>query len=304
MRVLLGLALLASAARADIVSDVQQAMYAGDLQSADNRVAEYRRDRGNTPEGILANSWIARGMLERGQPDGADKRAMETRAWALELLAHRKLDAEPALPLALGAAIEVHAQVLALRGAHADAAAFLTAELARYRATSIAARLQKNLNLLTLEGHPAPPIDVAHWTGDLKPEPLAALRGSPVLLFFWAHWCVDCKADIPVMQMLREKYGPRGLKIVGPTMLYGYAQGGDDAPPLKELAWIEATRQRYYARIGPMPAPLSAAAFQRYGVSTTPTIVLVDKQGIVRLYHPGAATYNELAPAVEKLLKG
>jgi hypothetical protein len=32
--------------------------------------------------------------------------------------------------------------------------------------------------------------------------------------------------------------------------------------------------------------------------------VLVDKEGIVRLYHPGAASYDELAPVIEKLLKG
>jgi thiol-disulfide isomerase/thioredoxin len=163
-------------------------------------------------------------------------------------------------------------------------------------------RLEKNLNLLTMTGRPAPPIDVTHWVGDLKPQPLSALRGHPVLLFFWAHWCIDCKADIPVIQMLQSRFGPKGLKIVGPTMHYGYAQGGEPASPAAETAWIELVRRKYYAAIGPMPAPVSEAAFLRYGVSTTPTLVILDKQGIVRLYHPGAATYDELAGTIERLL--
>jgi thiol-disulfide isomerase/thioredoxin len=302
MRWLFGLALIAAAARADVVTDVRTAIDSGNLQAAESRLAAYRGSNGNTAESIFADSWIARGMLERGMPDGADRHAMETRAWAMELLKRRKLDADEALPLALGAAIEVHAQVLDLRKKRPEAVAFLTTEIAHWRNTSIAMRLQKNLNLLTLEGRPAPAIDVAHWTGDLQPQPLSALRGHPVVLFFWAHWCGDCKADIPVIQMLQNRFGPKGLKIVGPTMHYGYAQGGEPAAPAAETAWIETVRQKYYTRIGPMPAPISAAAFQHYGVSTTPTLVILDKQGIVRLYHPGAATYDELAGTIEKLL--
>jgi hypothetical protein len=43
--------------------------------------------------------------------------------------------------------------------------------------------------------------------------------------------------------------------------------------------------------------------FRNYGVSTTPTIVLIDRRGIVRLYHPGAMTYDELAPRVERIVR-
>ena len=92
------------------------------------------------------------------------------------------------------------------------------------------------------------------------------------------------------------------MKMIGPTMRYGYAAGGEDAPPAKENAWIEEVRKKYYARIGAMPVPVSAEAMRAYGVSTTPTIVLVDKYGIVRVYHPGAMSYQELAPEIEKLL--
>ena len=51
------------------------------------------------------------------------------------------------------------------------------------------------------------------------------------------------------------------------------------------------------------PAPVSEANFTRYGASTTPTLVLIDRVGIVRLYHPGVMTYAELREAVEKVVK-
>jgi len=51
-----------------------------------------------------------------------------------------------------------------------------------------------------------------------------------------------------------------------------------------------------------MPAPVSGAIFARYGVSTTPTLVLIDRAGIVRLYHPGAMKQDELEARIQPLL--
>ncbi len=302
MRKLLGLALMAVAAQAGIVTDVRSAIYAGQFEGAAKLIAEYHAAHGNSAELALADSWAARGSLDAGRLDEAEARAAETRTWALELAAHRKLDADAALPEALGAAIEVHAQVLARRGERSEAVSFLRVEGVRWRGTSIQARIQKNLNLLTMEGKMAPPIEVADWTGDVKPEQLSALRGHPVLLFFWAHWCVDCKAEAGVIQDLEARYGAAGLKVVGPTMRYGFVGAGEEAPADKEKAWIEETRRKYYARIGTMPVPISEATLRAYGVSTTPTLVLVDAHGIVRMYHPGVMSYGDLAPLVAKLL--
>ncbi len=299
----IGTALLRDA-QAGVSSDVLQALNAGNFVRADQLIAQAKNSGGVTADLVFAESWIARAYLETGQLDAADRYAASTREWAGTLLAHGlRLDAaDPNLATALGAGIEVHAQVLTKRGDSAGAAAFLRAQLARWRTTTLRARIQKNLNLLTIEGHPAPPVDVAHWVGPLRPQPLSALRGHPVLLFFWAHWCVDCKADVPVVEAVNQRFGPRGLKIIGPTQHYGYAQGGDPAAPEKENAWIESTREKFYATITGMPVPVSDETLRSYGVSTTPTIVLIDKNGIVRLYHPGAISFEELAPKIEDLL--
>src|SRR5205814_3503182 len=100
------------------------------------------------------------------------------------------------------------------------------------------ARIQKNIHLLSLEGKPAPALEVSHWVGS-KPLPLAQLRGKGVVLFFWAHWCADCKRQAPDLARLATEYGSKGLLIIGPTQHYGYVAGGVDATPEQETAYID-----------------------------------------------------------------
>ncbi len=135
-----------------------------------------------------------------------------------------------------------------------------------------------------------------------KPRTLLSLRGKPVLLYFWAHWCADCRAEVPLLAKIRSEYAFKGLTLCGPTQLYGYTAAKETAAPEEELKYIEAVRERFYAPLIDVPAPLSTANFLRYGASTTPTIVLIDRKGIVRLYHPGAMTEAELRAALAGVL--
>ena len=294
----LALAPANAAPSGNLVDRVRAAADARDFPLAEREIQSYRAAAGVTPEMLEALSWLARGALDARQYDRADGYAGETRKLIEAALAGRPLP--PSLEIALGAAIEVHAAVLAAGGSRADALAFLRQELALYRATPVAPRIQKNINLLTLEGKPAPALDVSHWLGP-QPRALAALKGHPVLLFFWAHWCGDCKAEAPILARLMRNYGPKGLTLVGPTQLYGYTAAGD-ATPEQETRYIDQVRTVYYAPLATMPVPISSENFERYGSSTTPTLVLLDSSGVVRLYHPGAMTYESLAEKVRRIL--
>src|SRR5271165_2368865 len=151
-RKLICAALIATSAFATLVTDVETAMSRGNFPLAEAMLQSYHGQRGVTPEYLEALSWLARGDLITRQFDKADATAKETERLALQSLATRPLDAEPHLPLALGAAIEVEAQVLTANGDRAGALALLRKDLAAYRNTSIRTRIQKNINLLTLEG--------------------------------------------------------------------------------------------------------------------------------------------------------
>jgi len=48
--------------------------------------------------------------------------------------------------------------------------------------------------------------------------------------------------------------------------------------------------------------PIGSDNFRNYGASTTPTLVLIDSRGVVRLYHPGNLSYEDLKKAVAQVI--
>jgi thiol-disulfide isomerase/thioredoxin len=292
---------LATPAWAGVVEDVRTSLAQNNFGAADSYLNSYRARNGVTPEYVEAYSWMARTALNAREYDQATAYAKQTSALVQDQLKQRPLDAEPRLPLALGAAIEVQAQTLAARGQHTQAVAVLQTALRTYGSTSIRARLQKNLNLLSFEGKPAPALREEQFLGS-KPPALAQLKGFPVLLFFWAHWCVDCKAEAPIITQLRTEFAPKGLTVVGPTRLYGYTAQVENASASDELAYIDVVRHRFYAGLLDMPVPISKYNFDVYGASTTPTLVLLDRSGKVAMYHPGALPYDQLKAEIEKVV--
>jgi len=298
----LAAATLAHAQQApNLVSEVRAAIARQDFAEGERLIAAQRASTSVTPVVMEAISWLGRGALAAGQLDRAEGYARQAYDLAQAALKTRGVDDEPRLATALGASIEVLSQAGAKRGARSEAVAFLRGELGRWGGTSIARRIQKNLNLLSLEGVPAPALDLAEHLGP-PPPALPALKGKVVLLFFWAHWCGDCKTQAPVLARLLERYGPQGLTVVAPTQRYGYVAGGKKASPGDEKAYIEQIRRTVYAQLPSTPVPLAQANMERYGVSTTPTIVLVDRGGLVRLYNPGRMTEEALEPIVRRLL--
>jgi thiol-disulfide isomerase/thioredoxin len=295
------LLLLAAFAQGEIIDNIRTALAQGDSSAATSQLAAYRAQHGIDPEYLEALSWVGRASLSAKQLDQAETYAKQVESGSRQLLQHRTLDAEPHLATALGAAFEIEAQVLAARGQNAQAAALLRHALVTYGSTSIRARLQKNLNLIGLTGQPAPPLSLAEYLGT-RPTPLTQQKGSPVLLFFWAHWCVDCKQEGPIISRLSSDFAAQGLKVEAPTQLYGYAAQGESAKPKDEIAYIGRVWQHYYPALQDVPVPVSKVNFDRYGASTTPTLVLIDRQGRVALYHPGVMSYDDLRAAIEKAM--
>ena len=122
-RTVLILLIIASATAlwASVVDEVRIALAQNNFSAADSYLASYRAQAGITPEYVEAYSWMARAALDAGQYDQATAYAKQTEDLALAQLKQHPLDSEPHLPIALGAALEVRAQVLAAQGERTQA---------------------------------------------------------------------------------------------------------------------------------------------------------------------------------------
>jgi thiol-disulfide isomerase/thioredoxin len=285
-----------------LVSSMSDLAWAGEVDRATALLEANRVNSAQSPaEWLAAVSWVARGASFAERWDLAERYALEAYEGSVALMEDRPLDAEGFLPTALGAAIEVLGHTFAARGDRATAATFLSSARQEYAGTTIETRIQKNFLLLSLEGQPIPALEVAGYLGAPPPTP-DVLEGKVVLFFFWAHWCPDCKRQEPILEELYEEYHDQGLVIVGPTQLYGYISRGQLATPEEELAYLRGE----YAAQFPIPpwmsVPMGANNFANFGVSTTPTLILVDRDGIVQRYNPGDMSHEELVELIEPLL--
>jgi thiol-disulfide isomerase/thioredoxin len=295
-------AVAANLSPSQLIESVRRMAWAHENDQATALIESSRKTHDTaSPEWLAAVSWLARGSSFVKNWDRAEQYATEAYDGSVAALKKRKLDADKHLPTALGAAIEVLSHTYDAQGRRSEAVAFLSEQSETYAGTSIRTRIQKNLNLLSLEGKPMPRLAADDFIGAERLD-ATALKGKVGLFFFWAHWCGDCKEQKPALEQLHRKYADRGLVIVGPTRLYGYVERGREADAAEELSYIRGRYTQKYPLPSGMATPVNTENFVKFGVSTTPTLVLVDRAGIVRKYHPGQLSYEALAVLIEELL--
>ena len=285
-----------------IVQLVRDALNAKDFERAEVLAAADMANTKESPISIEAFSWLGRDLVARKRYDEAMTYASRTYGIVEEHLKRRKLDDEPRLPIALGAAIEVQALAMAGQGRRSEALMHLQREIEQFKGTSIIMRLNKNLHVIGLEGKPAFPLTSKEWLGPRTPT-LAELKGKPVVIFAWAHWCGDCKTQGPLLEAVVNKYKDSGITVIAPTQRFGYAEKRRPVGPEEELAYIEKVRDEFYPWMKTVSVPVSDELYLKYGVSTTPTYVMIDRDGKVSTYLPGQPKIEEIDALVQKIVR-
>jgi thiol-disulfide isomerase/thioredoxin len=174
----------------------------------------------------------------------------------------------------------------------------------------IRSRLAGEIKRRALVGQPHFPILEATWLNGspLKPE---ELRGKVVLLDFWAVWCGPCIATFPHLREWHDKYGDKGLVIIGVTRHYEYgwdaeAKRGKPQEGISKADEDKATTEfvkhhELKHRIAVMPDNELSA---KYLVTGIPQAVLIDRDGAIRMIRVGSGEANAqmLERTIQQLL--
>ena len=149
----------------------------------------------------------------------------------------------------------------------AIAGAFLAGSMA------CAGRTQEVDRVIRLVRNPDPAPEFKLDDLDGKALTLAGVRGKVVLLNFWATWCGPCRAEIPDLIELQQKYKDQ-LQIIGLTV-------DEDDPSLVKRV-VAKTRINYPVAMAP-----AELRVQYGGIAALPTSFLLDTQGRVVQKHEG-----------------
>lgn len=106
-----------------------------------------------------------------------------------------------------------------------------------------------------------------------KPISLADARGKVILLNFWATWCGPCRAEIPDLVELQNKYKDK-LQIIG------LVTDDDDLDAIKKFV-------RDFGINYPLALATSDIRLQYGGIPALPTSFVIDTEGRVVQKHEG-----------------
>ena len=136
------------------------------------------------------------------------------------------------------------------------------------------------------ERRPAPDFSLAQLDG--QQLQLSSYRGKVVLLDFWATWCVPCREETPHLVELQQKYGDRGLQIIGVSM-------DDSADPVS--GFYREFHINYPVVMG------NAQTGELYGgVLGLPIAFYVGRDGIIYSKKIGAQSAAAIEDEIKKLL--
>ena len=129
--------------------------------------------------------------------------------------------------------------------------------------------------------------DVEFETLDGHKVTLRSYAGHPLVVNFFATWCVPCKAELPLFESRFVKMAPKGLAVLG-------ADEQEDGARVR--AFVRAHGVTFPVVIDQGPA------IDTYGGDAIPTSVFIDSSGVLRAVHVGEMTPGMLDADLQKIL--
>jgi len=178
---------------------------------------------------------------------------------------------------------------------------------------SLEKKIATGKRLAALVGSDAAPLEVEAWVNG---DPLTDgdLKGKVVLLDFWSIWCGPCISTFPHLREWHEKYAGKGLVIIGLTRYYNYKWDDKAGRPKRATGNEKVTpeqEQEMLAKFAEHHNLHHRFAIQKdrtlsdyYAVSGIPHVILIDREGKIRLFRIGSGEKNaqDISEMIEKLV--
>lgn len=142
-----------------------------------------------------------------------------------------------------------------------------------------------------LVGRVAPAFELPLVAGEGQGDrvDVRALEGRVVLLDFWASWCNPCRRSIPLINQIEARYGDR-IELLGINV---------DTRLTPDR--IRAAHRSFGADF-PSLGDERLQVQDAYGVTSIPTLVLIDRAGVVRWVDHGVPDVDALSERIDELL--
>lgn len=127
-------------------------------------------------------------------------------------------------------------------------------------------------------GRPAPEFHLKDLDG--QDVLLSSFKGNVVVLEFWATWCGPCRVEIPAIEHLSKQFAKKNVVVIGIN---------SEEPEDTIRRFVAKNKMTY--RI--VPTEHDPSVIRAYAANALPTVVIIDKDGIVAAYQIGVRLDTE-----------
>lgn len=115
------------------------------------------------------------------------------------------------------------------------------------------------------------------------------LGKGPIVVNFWATWCIPCMQEMTAMKPMFDKYKAKGLQVISISI-------DDTKTQPKVPAMVKLKAFPYTILLDP-----NKEVYNKFNISNAPELLVIDKNGKIVLHHQGYAPGDE--KETEKVVK-